>query len=299
MPLDELLKDRRQSVPAESPTTDNLYTQADHDASPLADADNSNNGPRCRIGRGRPWAGCLRRHLLTSPAGRLYRRRSGIFLVFYDTTRQDGPHGPSFEIGRSGGHHGDLCFHEGKIYVAVNLGEFNRPPGHADSWVYVYEPDNLACLNKHKTPEVVHGAGGIAVHDGKFVIVGGLPEGMTENFAYEYDAAFVFRKRHTLSSGHTYLGIQTAAFSEGAWWFGCYGRPAAASIPASPPVLLKTDAALQSVNRFGFDCSLGIVPIRDGQFLVARGGMTQDKRHTGKLILALPNDREGLKLIAK
>lgn len=196
-------------------------------------------------------------------------------------------------------HHGDLCFHEGKIYVAVNLGEFNRPPGHADSWVYVYEPDNLACLHKHKTPEVVHGAGGIAVHDGKFVIVGGLPEGMTENFAYEYDAAFVFRKRHTLSSGHTYLGIQTAAFSEGAWWFGCYGRPAAASIPASPPVLLKTDAALQSVNRFAFDCSLGIVPIRDGQFLVARGGMTQDKRHTGKLILALPNDREGLKLIAK
>ena len=33
-------------------------------------------------------------------------------------------------------HHGDLCFHDGKLYIAVNLGKFNDPEGNADSWVY-------------------------------------------------------------------------------------------------------------------------------------------------------------------
>src|SRR3569832_2175666 len=33
-------------------------------------------------------------------------------------------------------HHGDLCFNDGKLYVAVNLGKFNDPQGNADSWVY-------------------------------------------------------------------------------------------------------------------------------------------------------------------
>src|SRR5690606_29746611 len=33
-------------------------------------------------------------------------------------------------------HHGDLCHHDGKLYVAVNLGKFNDPQGNADSWVY-------------------------------------------------------------------------------------------------------------------------------------------------------------------
>ena len=29
-------------------------------------------------------------------------------------------------------HHGDLCFHRGRVYVATNLGKFNRPAGEAD-----------------------------------------------------------------------------------------------------------------------------------------------------------------------
>src|SRR6187402_2595613 len=32
-------------------------------------------------------------------------------------------------------HHGDLCHHNGKVYVAVNLGKFNLPAGKEDSWV--------------------------------------------------------------------------------------------------------------------------------------------------------------------
>lgn len=186
-------------------------------------------------------------------------------------------------------HHGDLCFHKGKVYVALNLGKFNDPKGNADSWVYVYDANDLSLLAKHKTPEVFHGAGGMAFHDGSFLVVGGLPHDVNENYVYEYDTDFKFVKKQILASGHTHLGIQTAAFADGYWWFGCYGRPKSDTAPSTPPILLKADASLKKVERFEFDCSLGIVPIGDGKFLVARGGSIREKGHTGRLVLAVPD----------
>ena len=56
----------------------------------------------------------------------------------------------------------------------VSKAKFNRPAGEADSWVYVYDADTLVELAKHRVPEVVHGAGGMAWRDGRFFIVGGL-----------------------------------------------------------------------------------------------------------------------------
>ena len=183
-------------------------------------------------------------------------------------------------------HHGDLCIQDGKVYVAVNLGSFNHPMGKADSWVYVYDARDLSFLAKHKTPEVFHGAGGIAFHDGKFLVVGGLPKDAKENLVYEYDAAFTFLKKYTLAGGYTLLGIQTVAFADHHWWFGCYGK-----------ILLKADVTLKNVERFEFECSLGIVPVSPGKFLVARGGSTKDKQYTGRLVLAVPDPGHGLKLV--
>jgi hypothetical protein len=193
-------------------------------------------------------------------------------------------------------HHGDLCFHDGKVYVAVNLGKFNDPAGNADSWVYVYDADDLSLLARHATPEVFHGAGGIAYHDGKFTVVGGLPDDVSENYAYEYDADFRFVQKYALPGGHTHLGIQTAAFADGHWWFGCYGRPKSGAAPATPPILLKADASLSQVERFEFDCSLGIVPDGEGKFLVARGGFSKEGGHTGRLVPALADDVLGLRV---
>lgn len=185
-------------------------------------------------------------------------------------------------------HHGDLCFRDGKVYVAVNLGKFNDPKGNADSWVYVYDAGDLSLLAKHELPEVFHGAGGIAPHSGKFLVVGGLPEGVDENLVYEYDAEFRFVRKHALAGGHTLMGIQTAAFADGRWWFGCYGKP---------PILLTADASLGGVRRSEFDGSLGIVPLGEGKFLIARGGTTKDKRHTGRLVMAEADERQGLKIV--
>jgi hypothetical protein len=155
-------------------------------------------------------------------------------------------------------HQGDLDWHDGKVYVAVNLGLFNEEPGKADSWVYVYDDRTLALVGKHPVPEVVHGAGGMAWHDGSFYIVGGLPEKHTENYVYQYTADFRFVKRHTVPSGHTHLGIQTVCRGDGCWWFGCYG---------DPKVLLKTDDKFMPLGIYAVDYSTGIARRPDGAYL--------------------------------
>lgn len=184
-------------------------------------------------------------------------------------------------------HHGDLCFHDGKIYVAVNLGNFNDPAGNADSWVYVYDADDLSLFGKHETQQVVHGAGGIGCCDGRFFLVGGLPPGVDENYVYEYDAGFRFVKKHVIRSGNTLMGIQTASFAGGSWWFGCYGDPC---------VMLKTDESFNLLGKYELDCSLGIVGLPDGRLLVARGTCRPGSGCTGSVVTARADAAKGLTL---
>lgn len=187
-------------------------------------------------------------------------------------------------------HHGDLCYHAGRVYVAVNLGKFNEPAGKADSWIYVYDGDTLAELAKHPVPELVHGAGGMAWHDDRFIIVGGLPPGVRENYVYEYDESFRLQKRHVLASGYTLMGIQTAAYADGAWWFGCYGKPA---------VLLRADERFQITGKWQFNAAVGIAPLDCGRFLIAQNttvtaddGKTKVKQ--ARLVIALADEKAGM-----
>lgn len=183
-------------------------------------------------------------------------------------------------------HHGDLCYHEGKVYVAVNLGQFNQPAGKADSWVYVYNAETLEERARHEVQQVVHGAGGIACHDGRFILVGGLPEEIEENYLYEYDAEFAFQGRHVVPSGHTHLGIQTAAFHRNRWWFGCYGSD-----------LLVTGPDFQLLAKHKFDCALGIEGLPDGRFFVAGGRCSQDAGCVGWVRLAVADDQHKLRIL--
>ncbi len=187
-------------------------------------------------------------------------------------------------------HHGDLCFHAGCVYVATNLGKFNQPAGQADSWVYVYDGDTLAELAKHRVPEVVHGAGGIAWHDGRFIIVGGLPPGVNENYLYEYDESFRFQKRHVLGSGYTLMGIQSSAHADGVWWFGCYGKPA---------VLLRADEQFQLTGKWEFNASVGIAPIGGGRFLIAQNTALKNddgktKANAARVVIARADEKTGM-----
>jgi len=189
-------------------------------------------------------------------------------------------------------HHGDLCYRDGRVYVAVNLGKFNQPAGEADSWVYVYDGDTLAPLAKYPVPEVVHGAGGIEFHDGKFIIVGGLPPGAGENYLYEYNQGFKFQNRRVLASGYTLMGIQTVAYADGAWWFGCYGNPA---------VLVRADEKFQVTGKWEFNASVGIAPTRDGRFLIAQnkiitGDEGKTKANQACVVIARPEEKSGMEI---
>lgn len=170
-------------------------------------------------------------------------------------------------------HHGDLCFKDGKVYVAVNLGKFNELAGQEDSWVFVYDARNLKELARYKVPELVHGAGGISSYKGNLFVVGGLPQGFTENYIYEYDNSFKFIKRHIIASGYTYKGIQTAEYYEDQWWFGCYGNPK----------LMKTDGKFRVLDKNDFDASLGIVGYSVKKLFIGNSKANADKLHKGTI----------------
>jgi len=225
--------------------------------------------------------GAYPRHL----QGICTNERDAIYWSWTDTLVKTDSRGHVLKQVKVANHHGDLCFQDGKVFVAVNLGEFNRPPGRADSWVFVYDGNTLAELRRHRVPELVHGAGGMGYHAGKFIVVGGLPEGVNENYIYEYDENFVFQRRHVLASGYTLMGIQTAAFAHGAWYFGCYGNPR---------VLLRANPRFHLTGRWTFDAALGIVGLADRRFLIGQNNRTEGRGYEGRVVLARPDNEKGL-----
>ncbi len=172
-------------------------------------------------------------------------------------------------------HHGDLDYYEGKIYVAVNLGKFNEEPGQEDSWVYVYEPDELKLLQKYPVPELVHGAGGIAIHNKQVMIVGGLPYNgkYDKNFVYEYDLNFKFIKRYELASGYTHLGIQTACYFNDYWYFGCYGSETKNLNPVVLKVKQEDINTLELVKTYDVDMSHGLIGLEKNEFLYSNNSL--------------------------
>jgi hypothetical protein len=181
-------------------------------------------------------------------------------------------------------HHGDVTCHDDNVYCAVNLGEFNRQPGHADNWIYVFEAGDLSLVAKHKIPEVVHGAGGMAYRDGHFFVVGGLPEGYQENYVYQYDRKFRFVKRHVIPSGYTRLGIQTTCYAHGAWWFGCYGN-----------TLLKTDESFNLLGKYHLDFGVGIAGLPDGKLLKGATSREEGRWRGSAIAVAVPSAESAAK----
>lgn len=177
-------------------------------------------------------------------------------------------------------HHGDLCVHDGQVYVAVNRGNFNQEQG-AISEVWVYEAHDLTFSRKYQVPELVHGAGGMTWHGGSFFVVGGLPKTHVQNYVYEYKPDFTFVKRHVLDSGYTVLGIQTASFIDGRFWFGTYGCK-------TKPETISADPTMKELTYHRDGMSVGMMKL-NGVFYRADTRIQQDKSWTGR---ALPASRD-------
>lgn len=160
-------------------------------------------------------------------------------------------------------HHGDLCVVGGKVYVAVNHGQFNTEDK-ADSWVYAYDANDLSFIKRWKVPELRHGAGGMTYKDGHFFVVGGLPPTHDENYVYEYTPDFRFVGRHVLRSGWTFLGIQTADYANGRFYFGCYAGKNSTNGKSVPSLTLVSPADLSSVENVKEHTAEGVLEL-DGR----------------------------------
>jgi hypothetical protein len=200
-------------------------------------------------------------------------------------------------------HHGDATFVStgpsgGRLYVAVNdrvtspPGQFNvlNPNNPGRQWIYEYDSD-LTYITRHAVPEVIYGAGGIAYHAGKFLIVGGLPTNETRNYVYEYDASFNHLATRTLETGYTDRGIQTAEFAEGHWWFGTYQREGGVR------QLFKFNESLNQFSQYSFEASLGIASVADGHFLIGTNRSLANGNIIGRVSLAVTDDTSGLKIV--
>lgn len=147
-------------------------------------------------------------------------------------------------------HCGDPCLADGRLYVPYGGGSWNREIGNAQShnFIRVYSSD-LELIREYRVPEVVYGAGCVEFHNGSFFIGGGLPDGKTENYIYEYDKNFRFMKRHVIPVASS-LGIQTIKYAAGSFWLGCYGKP---------NFCIRTDEQFRIQNRYEYATTVGVI----------------------------------------
>jgi hypothetical protein len=164
-------------------------------------------------------------------------------------------------------HHGDVFYKDEQLFVAVNLGEFNKSAAEADSWVFVYDANSLKEIARYSIPELIYGAGTISFHDGKFIVAGGLASGITENYLYEYSKDFSFLKGYTIPSGFILMGIQTSVNVNGYWLLGCYG---------DPNFTLLLDNEFQLIGRKDLDTSLGIANSFNNKILIGTNNYSED-----------------------
>ena len=173
-------------------------------------------------------------------------------------------------------HQGDLCFKDGKVYVAVNLGSFNTE-NRGRSQVTAYRADTLEPVQTWNLPDMPHGAGGMTWVGQRFYVVGGLPITHERNYVYEYTPEFRLVRRHVLETGFTWMGIQTAAHEDGRLLFGIYGSP------GNPTGVLSCPEDLSSFVRHKGQGSLGIVKLDGAYYLGVTFKGEGGRRNRGKI----------------
>lgn len=133
------------------------------------------------------------------------------------------------------GHSGDICVHNGKVYIATDEGLYVREDNFKQE-VRVYDAATLQrvavynidadCAEKN-----VH-VSSIEYANGRFYLAMGQDSSSTDekNYVFEYNPSFELVAVHELATGNTQYGLQTIAFHDDKFYVGTYSG---ANVPAS------------------------------------------------------------------
>ena len=167
--------------------------------------------------------------------------------------------------GKSWMHAGSPCLADGKLYVPVNFGSFNRNLNGKPSLNYIQIFDlELNFISSFHVPEVEHGAGCITYANGRFFVSGGRAYQMSGNAVFEYDKNFKFIRKYDIDIT-SYVGVQTIAFDGKYFWLGCFGN-------RSMSYRLARD--FKDITYYDFKSSFGLSPLPSGKMLICS---TMDK----------------------
>lgn len=170
-------------------------------------------------------------------------------------------------------HAGGPCWHDGKLYVPICGSGFNRklkPGAVTKNCVDVFDAE-LKPLKRYPVPELEYGAGGIAVRDGHFFVVGGRPRDLPGNTVYEYDGDFKPLRNHEVDFDSN-KGIQTIVFAFGKWYFGCYGTKGLA---------IETDENFRFTRKVRPNTVFGMIPLANDLVLIGQSVRSKTHNRSG------------------
>ena len=183
------------------------------------------------------------------------------------------------------GHHGDCCFHDGKLYVAVNFGKFNTKDK-AKNEVWVYDAD-LNFITSFPLPYLEGGLGGIEYYNGSFYCVGGIDPSEKEFKICKVSKDFKLEKEYFIPVENTFLGVQTILRTQGRFLLGCYLKP-----NTTPRLFTyECDDDFKVIKRHKINTSCGMAAIQNSDgcnILVAKTGWDNKSKFAKHLSSVYP-----------
>lgn len=189
------------------------------------------------------------------------------------------------------GHHGDLCCHDGKLYVTVSF-RLAKPVGirEYDAFIYIYNASDLSLVKKYDiSNSVTFGVDGIEWFKDKFYV--GDDKGkcidVNHNTILVFSPDFNLLERKEVP-GLTMYGVQTITWSGGYFWLGNYIRN-------SDTPTLQLDENLNFVAWHRMSIAIGALPLPKSpegnpRLLKAEQIVSPEKKQSAELIPVVLKD---------